>query len=131
MFNRSLFSSEDHDTRTPKGFFEKLDQEFNFTLDVCPNHSLIDMLALSWYGRVYCNPPYNNQKPFIVKALEEIDKKHVELAVFLIPSRTDTKLFHEIIMPRATDIRFIKGRLKFEGQKNSAPFPSMIVVFKS
>jgi site-specific DNA-methyltransferase (adenine-specific) len=52
------------------------------------------------------------------------------VAVFLIPARTDTRWFHEIVLPYAAEIRFIKGRLKFSGAKNSAPFPSMIVVFK-
>ena len=51
------------------------------------------------------------------------------IAVMLIPARTDTKAFHEYIYGKA-EIRFIKGRLKFGGSHNSAPFPSMVVVFK-
>ena len=53
------------------------------------------------------------------------------MAVFLVPARTDTKWFHEICLPFATEIRFIKGRLRFGDGKNPAPFPSMIVVFES
>jgi site-specific DNA-methyltransferase (adenine-specific) len=63
-------------------------------------------------------------RAFLERALE------AEVAVFLIPARTDTRWFHEIVLPYAAEIRFIKGRLKFSGAKNSAPFPSMIVVFK-
>jgi len=68
------------------------------------------------------------QNAFIVKGIEEWRKG--KTVVFLIPARTDTKRFHEIFIPFATEIRFLKGRLKFDDQKNSAPFPSMIVVFK-
>jgi site-specific DNA-methyltransferase (adenine-specific) len=64
-------------------------------------------------------------RPFLERARE------ADVAVFLIPARTDTRWFHEIVMPYAKEIRFIKGRLKFGGAKNSAPFPSMIVVFEA
>ena len=128
MLNKALFKSENHHTRTPKAFFDKLDKEFNFDLDGSPNHSLINMLSKSWYGSVYVNPPYNDQDAFIKKALNEINKGNCKRVVFLIPARTDTKRFHEMILPNAKEIRFIKGRLKFEGCDNSAPFPSMIVV---
>ena len=47
----------------------------------------------------------------------------------LIPARTDTKAFHEYIYRKA-EIRFVKGRLKFGNAQNSAPFPSMVVVFR-
>ena len=58
-----------------------------------------------------------------------MQKGHTELAVFLVPARTDTKWFHEYVLNKAT-IRFIKGRLKFGDSKNSAPFPSMVLVYK-
>jgi site-specific DNA-methyltransferase (adenine-specific) len=63
-------------------------------------------------------------RPFLERALE------ADVAVFLIPARTDTRWFHEIVLPYAKEIRFIKGRLKFGDSKNSAPFPSMIVIFQ-
>lgn len=131
MLNKSLFKSEDHHTRTPQAFFDKLNEEFSFDIDLTPHKSLIDMRS-SFFScdSIYCNPPYNNQKDFVSMALEEIKQKNIRVAVFLLPARTDTKLFHEIILPNAKEIRFIKGRLKFEGKENSAPFPSMIVVFK-
>lgn len=56
-------------------------------------------------------------------------KKINTIVVMLIPARTDTRYFHEFIYHKAREIRFIKGRLKFGDQKNSAPFPSMVVVF--
>ena len=131
MINKSLFKSVDHDTRTPKGFFDKLNNEFDFDMDVSPHKSLIDMIKKDWFGWCYCNPPYNNQDTFLNKGLEEIKKGTCKGVVYLIPSRTDTKRFHEIILPNAKEIRFIKGRLKFAECKNSAPFPSMIVIFSS
>ena len=71
--------------------------------------------------------PYKTQKLWIKKAYEESLKGKV--CVMLLPARTDTRIFHEIILPFAKEIRWIKGRLKFEQYNNSAPFPSMIVIF--
>ena len=86
----------------------------------------VRMDMLEWTGRrVFCNPPYG---PGLSKWLER--GLEANLAVFLIPARTDTRWFHEIVMPNAKEIRFIKGRLKFGDAVNGAPFPSMIVVFK-
>jgi len=65
----------------------------------------------------------------VEKSLEE-SKKPGTLVVMLIPARTDTKYFHEYIYGKA-EIRFVRGRLKFGGQKNAAPFPSMVVVFRA
>lgn len=74
------------------------------------------------------NPPYGRELPkWIAKGYEEWKKG--KTVVFLIPSRTDTKFWHNYCM-KATEIRFIKGRLKFDDQENSAPFPSAIVIFK-
>lgn len=82
-------------------------------------------LYSDWTGkRVFCNPPHG---PGIRNWLERgLD---AACAVFLIPARTDTKWFHEVVLPLAVEIRFLKGRLKFGDSKNSAPFPSMVVVF--
>lgn len=73
---------------------------------------------------MFCNPPYNGIAPFLQRAQE------ANLAVYLIPSRTDTRWFHDLVLPHAKEIRFIKGRLKFGDAKFGAPFPSMIVIFK-
>lgn len=79
--------------------------------------------------RVFCNPPYGRGiGDWVKKAYEESQEPNT-LVVMLIPARTDTKWFHEYIYGKA-EIRFIKGRLKFGGCKNAAPFPSMVVIFK-
>lgn len=77
--------------------------------------------------RVWCNPPYSNLAEWIKKA--DAEKDNAEVIVMLIPARTDTKAFHEHIYHKA-EIRFIKGRLKFGGAKASAPFPSMVVIWR-
>jgi len=85
-------------------------------------------LIIDWKKSNYVNPPYNNQKAWVEKAYNESLKN--KTCVMLLPARTDTRLFHDIILPFAKEIRFIKGRLRFEQYNNSAPFPSMIVIFK-
>lgn len=125
---RVLFSSASDRYPTPSYLACELDNEFHFNFDPCPLDGEVDGTAplfATWEGkRVFCNPPYG---PWIAKFLARAPE--AELAVFLLPSRTDTKWFHEMVLPKASEIRFIRGRLKFGGAKNSAPFPSMIVVF--
>ena len=77
--------------------------------------------------RVFCNPPYSEISKWVEKAFRETRNDNT-LVVMLIPSRTDTKYFHNFIYNRA-EIRFVKGRIKF-GDKDHAPFPSMIVIFR-
>ena len=127
---RVLFSSASDRWATPPEVYKTLDDEFGFDFDPCPLDGTEDGLAplySHWDGRkVFCNPPYG---PGIGKWLER--GLEASVAVFLIPARTDTRWFHDIVLPKAKEIRFIRGRLKFGGAKNGAPFPSMIVVFKS
>ena len=130
-----LFSSASDNWATPQDVFDRLDAEFNFELDPCAddqNHKCAryftkaqDGLIQDWGGaRIFCNPPYGRD---IGKWVEKCSKQ--DLAVMLLPARTDTRWFHEFIYEKA-EIRFLKGRLKFGDSKNSAPFPSMIVVFR-
>ena len=128
MNTKLFFSSLNQNGRTPKDLYEKLDKEFNFDFDPCPKNPTFDGLKISWKQSNFVNPPFDEQKLWINKAYEESLKN--KICVMLLPSRTDTKIFHEIILPLAHEIRFIKGRLRFEQYENSAPFPSMIVVFK-
>lgn len=123
--NRVLFSSFSPHWATPDAIYKDLDAEFRFTLDPCPlDRAVLDCLR-SWENeRVFCNPPYG---PEIQKYLSKA--KEADCAVYLLPVRTDTKWFHEYCL-QATEIRFIKGRLKFGTAKNSAPFPSMVVIFR-
>lgn len=142
MNNDLMFSSEVHTYSTPQWLFDKLNSEFNFTLDACAdksNHKCKkyyteddDGLSQDWSDEVvWINPPYGKeQKLWIKKAYNEW-REHDVTSVMLIPSRTDTAIFHDIIFPCASQIRFIKGRLKFSGHSNSAPFPSAIVIFSS
>ena len=131
--NRVMLSSKSPHYATPKGLYAELDAEFGFDLDPCPFNPdysgplfSYDGLNVSWEGRrVYCNPPYGKAIPrFMAKAHE------ADVAVFLIPARTDTKWFHEVALPQAKEIRFLKGRLKFENAKDPAPFPCMLVIFR-
>jgi hypothetical protein len=121
------FSSASEHWATPAETYSALDSEFHFDYDPCPLRSEEDGLRQSWAGkRVYCNPPYGPKiRAFLERGLE------AEVAVFLIPARTDTKWMHEIVLLHAKEIRFLKGRLKFGDAKNSAPFPSMVVVFEN
>ncbi|WP_088840664.1 DNA N-6-adenine-methyltransferase [Listeria sp. ILCC797] len=138
------FSSKNHIWETPKALFDDLNREFQFTLDAAANannHKCDvwyseenDALNQKWRGSVFCNPPYGKQlSKFIEKAYIESKQDYNKQVVLLIPARTDTKAWHEYIFPFAADIRFLKGRVKFElkGEVlNSAPFPSAIVIFK-
>lgn len=128
-FNKVHFSSVTDHWSTPKEVYDALNDEFNFTFDPCPLHnsSGVSGLDLVWNGNIFCNPPYSRISDWIKKGYASyLQGSNV---VFLIPSRTDTRYWHDYVM-RATEIRFIKGRLKFGGAKNSAPFPSCIVIFK-
>lgn len=141
MKTEVLWSSESNDWATPQWFYDKLNEEFGFTLDPCAddhNHKCDkyyteadDGLAQSWAGeRVWCNPPYGRDVvKWVRKAFTEVYAGECKLAVLLLHARTDTKWFHRYIYNKS-EIRFIKGRLKFGGAKEPAPFPSMIVVYR-
>ena len=145
-----MFSSKNNKWCTPRDFFIKLNKEFNFTLDPCATErsalcdkfftSDEDGLKQSWKGeRVFCNPPYGREiSKWVYKSLAEVCNG-CELVVMLIPARTDTRYFHDYILGK-TEIRFLKGRLKFidldfqgdekDRKVSSAPFPSMLVIYR-
>lgn len=133
--NRVLFSSKSENWETPPQLFKALDAEFHFDFDVCalPENAKCpryytpedDGLKQPWNGTCWCNPPYGRSISDWVKKAAESETT----VVMLLPARTDTKWFHEYIYGKA-EVRFIKGRLKFGGSKNSAPFPSMVVIFR-
>lgn len=126
----AMFSSKSDHWSTPPEVYGELHAEFGFTFDPCPLNSTEDGAKRPWSGRVFCNPPYSKIAAFIKKAIWHLHAGDVELAVFLIPARTDTAWFHDFIYGKA-EVRFCRGRLKFGGSKNSAPFPSMVVVFRT
>lgn len=125
------YSSLRLDWRTPVAVYKQLDDEFSFDHDPCPPNYIVDGLTSEW-GRVnFVNPPYGKEiSKWIKKGYEEWQTG--KTVVFLIPSRTDTTWWHDYCM-KATEIRFIKGRLRFDDNKdnkNHAPFPSAVVIFK-
>ena len=137
MINPGLMTSNKDTWETPQDLFDTLNEEFRFSTDVCANKynakcshyfSKADNgLHKDWTGVCWMNPPYGKQiGPWIKKAYDESQKGVV--VVGLLPARTDTRWFHDYIYNKAT-IRFIKGRLRFVGANNSAPFPSMIVIW--
>ena len=127
MNTELMFSSNHNEWATPQEFFDKLNDEFNFTLDPCSTHSNAKCekyytesengLIQNWGGEtVFCNPPYGRQlKKWVEKCYMESSKPNTTV-VMLIPSRTDTSYFHDFIYGKA-EIRFIRGRLKFGDSK--------------
>ena len=137
---KGMYTSNTDDWATPMYFFEELNKEFNFTLDPCASHKNHkckkyftiddDGLSKDWQGNVvFVNPPYGRViGDWVSKSYEESLKKNTTV-VMLVPARTDTRWFHDYIYNKA-EVRFVKGRLKFGDGKNSAPFPSMVVIFR-
>jgi phage N-6-adenine-methyltransferase len=139
-----LFSSKSDEWRTPLNKWLEWNEEFGpFTFDAAANENnhLCDVwsgdsLDVSWDGKVWCNPPYSRVGEFVQKAYKErLLNDKCEVIVMLIPARTDTKWFHTYCYNQyGVEIRFLKGRLKFLDEngeaKNSAPFPSMLVIFR-
>lgn len=136
--NEVMFSSKVDTWETPQWFFDVVNKEFKFDLDVCAFKESAkcdkyftpedNALIQDWKGMCWMNPPYGREiGKWIKKASEEVIK-HDSVVVALLPSRTDTKWFHDYIYEKA-EVRFLKGRLKFGNAVNSAPFPSMLVIF--
>lgn len=137
MNSAVFYSSKTDMWATPQDFFDALDAEFHFTLDACavkenakcaayytPEQNGLDQ---PWTGQVWCNPPYGrNVGQWVKKAHDTASGGG--LVVMLLPARTDTRWFHDYIYGK-TEVRFIKGRLKFGSCQNAAPFPSMVVIF--
>lgn len=86
-----------------------------------------DGLAQPWSGTVWCNPPYSNVARWVEKAHESA--LNGATVVCLVPARTDTRWWHEHVA-QAADVRFIRGRLRFGDARNSAPFPSVLIIFR-
>lgn len=136
MTNNVHFSSQTDLWATPQVFFDRYDAQFNFTLDVCasPENAKCarfftqadDGLAQDWVGSCWMNPPYGRT---IGKWMRKAYESSLAGAtvVCLVPARTDTRWWHDYAMKG--EIEFIKGRLKFGGSKDNAPFPSAVVVF--
>lgn len=135
-----LFKSNADEWETPQDLYDQLNEEFSFNLDPCSteeNHKAVmyftekeNGLKQSWGGcRVFCNPPYSKVKQWVRKAYYESHKAGT-IVVMLLPARTDTKWFQDYCLHRS-EIRFLRGRLRFSGAKFNAPFPSMLVIFRA
>jgi len=154
---QAVWSTGKDDWGTPRALFQKLHDEFNFCVDVCANkeNALLDQWigpgaeyedalgvwqytcklphsAKRYYIHSYfMNPPYSNVAEFMERMATEMDNNPLVRGVALVAARTDTKWFHDYVLPKASEIRFIKGRVQFAGAPSSAPFPSMIVVYNT
>tara|TARA_Y100000296_G_scaffold52720_1_gene60325 strand:+ start:1356 stop:1889 length:534 start_codon:yes stop_codon:yes gene_type:complete len=135
------FSSASAEWDTPQAFFDKLDKQFQFTLDPCATPASAkcdkyfteedDGLAQDWRGHtVFVNPPYGRGIGAWLKKGYQESKQHNTTVVMLVPARTDTKWWHDYVM-KAKEVHLVRGRLKFGGSENAAPFPSAVVVFHS
>ena len=142
----AMFSSASEEWATPDDLFRELDRAFRFTLDVAATYENrkcdryfnreTDGLTQEWRGRIWCNPPYGRRVgEWLKKARQEVDAGRSDVAVFLLPARTDTKWFHQWIWDQTqhqarpgVELRLVPGRLKFKGAATSAPFPSLIAV---
>lgn len=132
------FSSKTDMWSTPESFYRPYGEKYKLKLDVCATHENakcekyfteeVDGLGQDWtkWGNVWMNPPYGRE---IIKWMKKAYESSLEgvVVVCLVPARTDTKWWHEYAMNG--EIEFIRGRLKFGNSKNSAPFPSAVVVF--
>lgn len=132
------FSSETDVWATPQHIFDQWNEKFNFETDVCalPENAKcsnyytpeIDGLAQNWTGSCWMNPPYGRIISKWVKKAHQASINNGATVVCLLPARTDTAWWHDHCM--AGEIVFIRGRLKFGTAKNSAPFPSAVVIFR-
>ncbi len=153
MNNALMFSKASDEWSTPQAFYDALHAEFDFVLDVAassenkkcslffgPGSPFEDALVKDWTwlasgGACWMNPPYSKCRAFIAKAAAEAQKGCT--VVCLVPSRTDTRWFHDHVWDRernttrpGVEFRFVKGRLTFGGAPAGAPFPSVVIIFR-
>lgn len=136
---KNRFDSSTVERETPQWLFDKLDVEFDFTLDPCATSenakcekfytSEQDGLKQDWSNEVvYVNPPYGREVPkWLGKGIQECNNDTT--SVYLIPARTNTHWFHDLVIEQAHELRFIRGRPKFGDMKHGLPFPLVIVVY--
>jgi phage N-6-adenine-methyltransferase len=146
-----MFSKASDEWETPRGLYVALDAEFRFTCDVAarienrtcpiyfgPDHDDLfrrDALAVPWSGTCFMNPPHSQVRAFMTKAATEASVGVTVVA--LVPARTDTRWWHQCVWDGdrcawrlGVEVRFIRGRLRFGCATNSAPFPSVVIIFR-
>ena len=145
----ALYSSRSEEWATPQAFFDALDAEFHFTLDAAASAENAKCIAyldkerdaltchwptysLDWptvHSVVFCNPPYGREiGRWFAKAREAQSQGCT--VVMLAHARTDTIWWHTHVQGIASEVRFVKGRLKFGNGKQSAPFPSAVIIYR-
>lgn len=144
MVDKVMFSSESDEWGTPQDLFDTLNAVFNFSVDAAASDTMhmvqkyftmeTDGLSQSWQReRVFVNPPYTKVQGQSQAAMwcEKAANSMAEVVALLIPARTDTKMWHELIFDKARYVVFVRGRIKFRGfgKRNSAPFPSAIAIY--
>jgi site-specific DNA-methyltransferase (adenine-specific) len=117
---------------TPQDLLDQLDAEFHFSpFDPCPLNPkpTLNGLGLSWPKTTFVNPPYSDVRPWIEKAVAE--QARGKTVVMLVPARTNSKYWHELVFPNSTEIRFLQGNIKFQGHPGPGlPVPLVILVFR-
>ena len=144
VISKALYSSRSEEWATPQAFFDKLDAEFHFDCDMaataenakCAAFVTKEIDALSprnnWrdFGRVlWCNPPYGRGIGEWFACARGAAARGCTV-VMLAHARTDTRWWHEHVQGIASEVRFVKGRLRFGNGKQSAPFPSAVIVYR-
>lgn len=135
--NKGMYTSNSCEWETPLDFFKVLDAEFHFDVDVCatPENAKCteyytkadDGLEKTWRGSCWMNPPYGRGiGKWMKKAYESAQSGAT--VVCLVPARTDTGWWHDYAM--RGEVRFVRGRLRFNGLNCNAPFPSAVVIFR-
>jgi phage N-6-adenine-methyltransferase len=135
--NRVVLSSDRMDWATPRAFFAEMHREFGFDIDVCADSENAclptywteqdDALSKVWTGVCWMNPPFGHGiGKWVRKAFEA--SRSGAVVVCLLPARVDTSWWHDYVK-HATEIRFIRGRMRFSGHSVNAPFPCALVVF--
>jgi site-specific DNA-methyltransferase (adenine-specific) len=138
MKTETLFSKQTDEWETPQDLFDCLNGIYRFDLDVAATAENAkcarfftkedDGLSQNWGGcHVWCNPPYGRRISAWVKKAFEESRKPGTIVAMLLPARTDTAWFHDYALKGK--VKFLRGRVRFGGSKNNAPFPSIIVVF--
>ena len=138
MNTKALFSSATDSWETPQDLFDYYNKIFKFDIDLCAEESNakckiyyskeVDSLKQDWKGTCWLNPPYGREIHLWMKKAYDASVENDACIVALIPARTDTKWWHDYVK-KAYKVEEIKGRLKFGNAKNSAPFPSAVVIF--
>jgi len=139
MNTKLHFSSKKNDWETPDDLFNLLNKQYGFTLDVCATAENAkckefftiedDDLKQDWTGVCWMNPPYGRD---IGKWLQKAYESYIELnttVVCLVPARTDTKWWRQLVDYKSARVELLTGRIKFVGAVNCAPFPSALIYY--